>query len=49
MNQNEIEVLIDNKIRQHETRVGWISGIIGVCLLLGNVHAFWLLRIWMNK
>jgi ABC-type nickel/cobalt efflux system permease component RcnA len=48
MNQNEIEQLIDQKIRQHESRVGWISGIIGLFFLFGNFHAFWLMRLWMN-
>ena len=48
MKKDEIEVLIDKKIRQHESRVGWISGIIGLFLLFGNFHAFWLMRLWMS-
>lgn len=46
MNQKDIEKLIDDKIKNHEIRVGWISGIIGVVFLLGNFHAFWLIRLW---
>lgn len=48
MTKNEIENLIDHKIRKHESRVGWISGIIGLFFLFGNFHAFYLLRLWMS-
>lgn len=48
MNPNEIEDLIDSKIKHHEIRVGLISGIIGVTFLFGNLHAFWLIKTWMN-
>lgn len=40
----EISLLIDQKIRAHELRVGWISGAIGL-FLLGTV-AFLLLRLY---
>jgi ABC-type nickel/cobalt efflux system permease component RcnA len=40
----EIEALIDRKIREHETRVGWVSGIIGLSFVFGIVHSIWLLK-----
>jgi hypothetical protein len=46
MNREQIEILIDSKIKEHEFRVGWISGIIGAVFLFGNLHAFWLIRLW---
>lgn len=48
MNREQIERLIDNKIENHEKKVGWISGIIGVIFLFGNLHAFWLIKLWMK-
>lgn len=45
MNQEDIEKLIDEKIREHEIRVGWISGLIGVLFVFGLFHAVWLLRL----
>lgn len=36
---SEITQLIDRKIKAHEIRVGWISGIIGL-VFLGSVAAF---------
>lgn len=49
MNRDQIEKLIEDKIKTHELRVGWISGIIGITFLLGNAHAFWLIKQWMNQ
>lgn len=37
--------LIDRKIRSHEIRVGWISGIIGLILLGG--FSFLLLQVYL--
>mgnify|MGYP006266235675 CR=1 FL=1 len=39
MESHEIEKLIDHKIRRHEIRVGWISGILGIVILSGLAHA----------
>lgn len=39
MENKEIEIIIDHKIRQHEKRVAWISGIIGATVLAGLFHA----------
>jgi len=35
---------IDQKVKNHETKVGWVSGVIGLAILLGIFHAFWILR-----
>jgi hypothetical protein len=47
MNQEEIEKLIDQKIRCHEIRVGWISGIIGALFVFGIIHSIVLIRSWI--
>jgi hypothetical protein len=39
-----IEDIVDRKIRQHEVRVGWISGILGVSFVLGIMHSIGLMR-----
>jgi len=44
MNQEEIESLIDSKIRQHEIRVAVLSGILGLALTAGTFHAIYLLN-----
>jgi uncharacterized membrane protein len=44
MDKNEIENLIDQKIKSHEIRVGWISGIIGFFFTFGIVHSIWLMK-----
>ena len=48
MNKSEIEKLIDDKIRSHETKVGIISGIIGVFFVLGIMHSIWLMKHWVS-
>lgn len=40
----EIEAIVDHKIREHEVRVGWISGAIGLLFVFGIVHSIWLLK-----
>jgi hypothetical protein len=47
MNRDEIETLINDKIRSHEIRVGWISGLIGVLFTFGIMHSIWLIKQWM--
>jgi hypothetical protein len=42
--REEISALIDGKIREHEFKVGWVSGLIGVAFVVGIVHAIWLLK-----
>ena len=37
--------IADAKIKQHELRVGWISGLIGLAFVFGIVHSIWLLRV----
>lgn len=44
MLQKEIEDLIDKKIKEHEIRVGIISGIIGALFTFGIIHSVWLLK-----
>jgi len=44
MTPEEIENLIDKKIKSHEIKVGWISGIIGVLFTLGIMHSIWLIK-----
>jgi hypothetical protein len=44
MGNDEISKLIDQKIRQHEIRVGYISGIIGFLFTFGMVHSVWILK-----
>ena len=48
MKPEEIEKLIDLKIRSHEIRVGWISGIIGVFFVFGMIHSIWLIKHWIS-
>lgn len=45
MNKEEIEALIDRKIQEHEIRVGWISGVIGLLFVFGIVHSIWLMKV----
>lgn len=48
MNRSEIEQLIELKIKEHEVKVGWISGIIGLFFVIGIVHSIWLIKNWIN-
>lgn len=48
MRPDEIEKLIDQKIKSHEVRVGWISGIIGVFFVFGITHSIWLIKEWIR-
>lgn len=44
----EIEAIVDRKIQQHEVRVGWISGVIGLLFVFGIVHSIWLMKHWVS-
>jgi hypothetical protein len=44
MESKEIEKLIDRKIKEHEIRVGIVSGIIGFLFVFGLFHAIWLVN-----
>jgi hypothetical protein len=48
MTEKQIKQMIDDAIRDHEIRVGWISGIIGALFTFGIVHAIWLIKIWIH-
>lgn len=49
MSEDEIRELIrqtvSDAIREHEVRVGWISGLIGIFFVFGIVHAIWLMKL----
>lgn len=45
LTKNEIEDLVNKKIRLHEIRVAWISGIFGLSVIFGLFHAIMLLKI----
>lgn len=47
MNREDIERLIDQKIKSHEIKVGWISGIIGVLFVFGIIHSILLMKQWL--
>jgi hypothetical protein len=44
MKKEEIQQMIDDAIRSHEIRVGWISGIIGAFFTFGIIHSIWLMK-----
>jgi len=48
MDREEVQELINqsiaNAIKNHEIRVGWISGLIGSFFIFGIVHAIWLMK-----
>jgi hypothetical protein len=41
MNKDEVEKLIDTKIRRHEFNVTLVSGAIGGIIVGGLAHATW--------
>ena len=51
MNKKEMQKMIDYSIKQeiknHEIRVGSISGIIGSLFVFGIIHSIWLIRHWV--
>lgn len=44
MGKEEIEQLINKKIRLHEIRVAWISGVLGMSVICGLFHAILLVK-----
>ena len=51
MDKKEIQKMIDysikEEIKNHEIRVGIISGIIGSLFVFGIIHSIWLIRHWV--
>jgi hypothetical protein len=52
MDKNEVQDMIDQSIvraiKNHEFRVGWISGIVGSAFVFGIMHSIWLMRGWIQ-
>lgn len=48
MTEKEIQKMIDDAIKSHEIRVGWISGIIGALFTFGIIHSIWLIKLNVN-
>jgi hypothetical protein len=48
MDKDEVQAMIDQSvetaIKNHEHRVGWISGIIGALFVFGIIHSIWLIK-----
>ena len=44
MSTEDIHKAIDDAIRQHELRVAFWSGLLGLLLMAGTWHAIWLAR-----
>lgn len=44
MTPDEVQLLINRAIRDHEARVAVISGVMGVVLLIGAWSAIWMCR-----
>jgi hypothetical protein len=47
MNKEEVQSMINESIKNHEVRVGIISGIIGCLFVFGIIHSIWLIRHWV--
>jgi hypothetical protein len=48
MEKEEIQQMINNAIKDHEIRVGWISGVIGALFTFGIIHSIWLVKQWIH-
>jgi hypothetical protein len=44
MSQEDVRLLIDRAIRDHELRVAFWSGLAGALLIAGTWHAIWMCR-----
>lgn len=42
-----IDERADAKIKSHEIRVGWVSGVIGALFVFGIVHSILLMKSWV--
>lgn len=51
MDKDEIQSMINESIaeaiKNHEVRVGIISGIIGSLFVFGIIHSIWLIKHWV--
>lgn len=51
MNKDEVQSMINESIakaiKNHEVRVGIISGIIGSLFVFGIIHSIWLIKHWV--
>jgi len=45
--QSMINESIEKAIKNHEVRVGIISGIIGSLFVFGIIHSIWLIKHWV--
>jgi hypothetical protein len=44
MSQEDVRLMVDRAIRDHEIRVALWSGLLGALLMAGTWHAIWLCR-----
>jgi len=47
MNKEEVQSMINESIKNHEVRVGLISGVIGSLFVFGIIHSIWLIKHWV--
>ena len=47
MNKEEVQSMINKSIKNHEVRVGLISGVIGSLFVFGIIHSIWLIKHWV--
>jgi len=51
MDKDEVQSMINESIakaiKNHEVRVGIISGIIGSLFVFGIIHSIWLIKHWV--
>lgn len=44
MSQEDVRLMVDRAIRDHEIRVALWPGLLGALLMAGTWHAIWLCR-----
>jgi len=47
MNKEGVQSMINKSIKNHEVRVGLISGVIGSLFVFGIIHSIWLIKHWI--